>query len=286
MSSFELIDAATAAGSEEPFVFIDTREPSAYAAGHLPGAVNIRDIFTYECGSSPQHLHALQQHFSQLFGAAGLSGRERAIVYEEAANTGNGQSSRGCFLLHYLGYPKIALLDGGLRAWAAAGYPTSNEVPTVQAKTFPLAFAPDCMATRDDLMQALDEPDVAIVDVRDAAEWYGTQSAPTGHNPEIRCGRIPGAVWIQWRDFIDDTSPIPRLKSASEILAICRNKNIEPTQPVLLYCYKGARAASSFIALRKAGFISVRNYFASWNEWGRDTAMPIENSRLAFEAST
>lgn len=32
---------------KEPCVIIDTRNPDAYAAGHLPGAVNVHDVFTF-----------------------------------------------------------------------------------------------------------------------------------------------------------------------------------------------------------------------------------------------
>ena len=37
-------------------VTIDTRSPEEYAAGHIPGAVNIREIFTYLATSDPAGL--------------------------------------------------------------------------------------------------------------------------------------------------------------------------------------------------------------------------------------
>jgi Rhodanese-like domain. len=33
---------------------IDTRNPDAYAAGHLPNAVNVHEIFTYLATSTPE----------------------------------------------------------------------------------------------------------------------------------------------------------------------------------------------------------------------------------------
>ena len=56
-------------------VVIDTRDAGAYAAGHLPGAVNMREIFTFLATSSAEGLSALKSTFEQHFGAAGLSGR-------------------------------------------------------------------------------------------------------------------------------------------------------------------------------------------------------------------
>src|SRR6266581_628225 len=37
----------------ETLVVIDTRDPASYAAGHIPGAVNIHEIFTYLAMSTP-----------------------------------------------------------------------------------------------------------------------------------------------------------------------------------------------------------------------------------------
>ncbi|SCC95494.1 hypothetical protein THIX_90263 [Thiomonas sp. X19] len=66
-----------------PMVIIDTRDPEAYAKGHLPGAVNLRDILTHLAISTPQGRQELQQRFADEFGAAGLSGAETAVLCGE-----------------------------------------------------------------------------------------------------------------------------------------------------------------------------------------------------------
>ena len=43
----------------EPSVLIDTRDPATYAAGHLPHAVNVHDIFTYLATSTPDGVAAV-----------------------------------------------------------------------------------------------------------------------------------------------------------------------------------------------------------------------------------
>src|SRR6516165_11720462 len=122
----------------ESIVLIDTRDPASYAAGHLPDAVNIHDIFTYLATSTPEGVAAMRDKFAAIFGAAGLSGEETAVVYEQSMNTGFGQSCRGYYLLKYLGYPKVAVLHGGLSAWLADGNSLSTEVPQVTPATFPV----------------------------------------------------------------------------------------------------------------------------------------------------
>src|SRR5882757_10232136 len=94
----------------EPVVLIDSRDPATYAAGHIPGAVNVHDIFTYLATSTPEGVAAMRDKFAAIFGAAGLSGLETAVVYEQSMNTGFGQSCRGYVLLTYLRYPKVKIL--------------------------------------------------------------------------------------------------------------------------------------------------------------------------------
>jgi len=106
-------------------VVIDTRSPDAFASGHIPGAVNVHEIFTFLAMSTPEGMTELRQKFADAFGAAGLSGAETAVCYEESMNSGFGQSCRGYFLLSWLGYSKARVLHGGIHAWKAAGLPLS-----------------------------------------------------------------------------------------------------------------------------------------------------------------
>ena len=113
---------------KEPCVIIDTRNPDAYGASHIPNAVNVHEVFTYLATSTPEGMHELKTKFADAFGAAGLTGKETAVIYEQSMNSGFGQSCRGYYLLTMLGYPKVKVLHGGIDAWAAAGLPVTKEV--------------------------------------------------------------------------------------------------------------------------------------------------------------
>ena len=98
MSQAILMSAAeldTLMKSGEKLVLIDTRDPQAYAQGHLPGAVNLREIFTFLATSTAEGLQELKQAFAEGFGCVGLSGEETAVLYEDSMNSGFGQSCRG-----------------------------------------------------------------------------------------------------------------------------------------------------------------------------------------------
>jgi len=261
----------------ESVVVIDTRDPATYAAGHLPDAVNIHDIFTYLATSTPDGVAAMREKFASTFGAAGLSGTETAVVYEQSMNTGFGQSCRGYVLLRYLGYPKVKILHGGYVAWTAAGMPTSTAVTTPQAKSFPLdPGAAGILVDLQSMKAAVADPNIVKLDTRDVDEWIADSSSPYGKDFCPRKGRIPGAVWLEWYRMMKPTPNGPMFKSRDEILAECATVGVTPSTPVVLYCFKGARASNTLVALKEAGVENVTLYLGSWNEWSRDPSLPIE----------
>jgi thiosulfate/3-mercaptopyruvate sulfurtransferase len=258
-------------------VVIDTRNPAAYAEGHIPGAVNIHDIFTYLATSTPAGMAELRSKFADAFGSAGLGGAETAVIYEGSMNSGFGQSCRGYFLLKFLGYPKAMVLHGGFAAWQAADLPVTTDVPSATPKDFPVSDeGMDMMLDREDMLKAVGDDSIAKLDVRDVDEWVGTSSSPYGVDFCPRKGRIPGAVWIEWYRLMKPTPAGPMFKSKEEVLAECHSVGITPETPVYLYCFKGARASNSLVALKAAGIKDVRMYFGSWNEWSRDSSLPVE----------
>src|SRR5438552_605867 len=162
ISPGELADLAT----KEPCVIIDTRNPDAYGAGHLPNAVNVHEIFTYLATSTPEGVHELKTKFADAFGKAGLSGKETAIIYEQSMNSGFGQSCRGYYLLTMLGYPKIKVLHGGYDAWAAAGLPVTKDVPKpVKASFSVVPEASDILIDAKKMYAALETPGISLRDV-------------------------------------------------------------------------------------------------------------------------
>ena len=258
-------------------VLIDTRSPENYAAGHIAGAVNMFDIFTYLAMSTKEGMAELKGKFTDAFGAAGIGGDETAVFYEGSMNSGFGMSCRGYYLLTFLGYPKAHILHGGLAAWQAAGMPVTADVPTPSPKTFPVSAGGEhMMLDKDDMLAAVGDDAIIKLDVRDVDEWIGTSSSPYGPDFAPRKGRIPGAKWLEWYRLMKPTSAGPMFKSKDELLAELHTVGVTPETPVYLYCFKGARASNSLVALHEAGIKDVRMYFGSWNEWSRDPALPIE----------
>jgi thiosulfate/3-mercaptopyruvate sulfurtransferase len=256
---------------------IDTRHPETFVVGHIPGAVNAHDIFTYLASSTPEGRMEMQEMFATIFGDAGLSGNELAVIYEDSMDSGFGQSCRGYYLLKFLGYPRAAVLHGGYKAWTEAGLATTTEISTPEPKAFPLdPEAARLIVDAETMLEALNDPGIIKLDVRDVDEWIGASSSPYGADFCPRKGRIPGARWLEWYRMMKPGKNGPVFKSRNEILAECQTVGITPDTPVILYCFKGARTSNTFIALKEAGVRDVRTYFGSWNEWSRNPALPIE----------
>ena len=259
-------------------VLIDTRAPVAYAAGHLKGAVNIHDIFTFLATTTPDGVTTMTDKFAETFGAAGLGGDETAIIYEGSMDTGFGQSCRGYTLLNYLGYPKVKILHGGYAAWTAEGKSVTTEASAPTPKTFKIdPKAAALFVDLETMKKAVADPNIVKLDTRDVDEWVGTSSSPYGPDFCPRKGRIPGARWIEWYRMMKPTPAGKMLKAKEEILAECATVGVDSDTPVVLYCFKGARASNTLVALKEAGIKDVRLYFGSWNEWSRDPALPIES---------
>jgi thiosulfate/3-mercaptopyruvate sulfurtransferase len=274
----EELSAFMAEPSHPPVVIIDTRDPSEYTIAHIPGAINIREIFTYLATSNAAGLAGLQSEFAKLLGVAGITGHEPIIIYEDAMNKGFGQSCRGYFLLRYLGCAQVSVLHGGYQAWLAARLPIVAEVPTPTPVIFQPQIDDSIMVTTAQMLAAVQNPSNSIVflDVRDQDEWLGESSSPYGVDFCPRKGRIPGAVWIEWYRFMQPDPDITLFKSPADLSQLCAEVGITPDTPVYIYCFKGSRASNAMIALKAAGIKDVRNYFASWNEWSRDFELPIE----------
>lgn len=277
-----LVSAATARTLAEggPVKFVDVRAPEEYTKARIPDAVNVHAIFTYLATSDADGIQKLTSTFEGLFQDAGINTEDHVITYEECLKTLYGASCRGLYLFKLLGHSSVSVLDGGLEGWIKQGYPLSEAPPNVPRRgTFQASWAPSGLwSGRDDVLKAIaDESDTVLLDVRDMEEWRGSSSSPYGVDFAPRKGRLPDAVSIPWYNFMRTTDDgLTRFKDPEEIRELCAASGVVPDKKVIVYCFKGARAANTFTALKEAGFDHVTNYFASWNEWSRDPNLPTD----------
>ena len=277
MSFTTLVDAATlAAHLHDPaWVVVDVRhqlaDPGygerAYAEGHVPGAVFLhcdRDLSGSTTGRNGRHPLPERSTLAATLSACGIGPHTQVIAYDDAQGMIAG---RLWWLLRWLGHDRVALLDGGLQAWQAAG---GDLTPVAPART-PVALPerPGCEpVAAADLLERLETPQLHLVDARSPDRFRGENETI-----DPVAGHIPGAVN---RFFRDNLQPDGRFKPAAvlraEWLALLAGT---PPEQVVHQCGSGVSACHNLLAMEIAGLNGSRLYPGSWSEWCADPGRPV-----------
>lgn len=239
----------------------------AYAAGHVPGAVFLhcdRDLSGAMSGGNGRHPLPDPERLAQRLGDIGIGALTQVVVYDDAQGMIAG---RLWWLLRWLGHDAVALLDGGLPAWQAAGGTLTSVVPTLLPRAF-VTRPQDLSVNADYVLERLETPHMRLVDARGADRFRGENETI-----DPVAGHIPGAVN---RCFKDNLLPDGRFKPAARLraewLAVLAGS---PPDLVVHQCGSGVSACLNMVAMEVAGLPGSRLYAGSWSEWCADPARPV-----------
>ncbi len=172
-------------------------------------------------------------------------------------------------MLEYAGSPRVFLLEGGFQAWRGSGFPLETKPRMPDTRTFQIRPVSKLLATADHIASSKSR---LVLDVRSEGEFTGKENREC----DERNGRISGARWLEWTNFIHDRE---RFENRSEIANVLKQRGLNKDAEIVTYCHRGARAAAAFYALRSLGYKNVKNYIGSWHEWSARKKFPVEKGR-------
>lgn len=260
---------------------IDIRPGPAYRRGHIPGALHVPELFDYLAQTTADGLQRLHSYFQHHLSQRGVRNDLPLVIYEDSLETWHGGSCRGYWLLTYLGHRDVRVLERGFLGWRHQGYAVTTSESHPPPSTFTVQPQAQMLASHDDMLAQLHHPTAKLVDNRDQDEWRGESSSPYGVDFAPRKGRIPGAIWVEWYRLMEQHLEYSTFRSPEQIRTICQQEGLQPDDEIILYCFKGARSANTWVALRLAGFNNVRLYLGSWNEWSRDFSLPVDQNTVS-----
>lgn len=207
---------------------VDADYPASYARAHIPGAVGHIGENIYLKTENGQTFLMGPEQFAETMAKMGIGDDTLVVAYDSHMSL---YAARFWWALNYYGHTNAKVLNGGWHKWLLEGRPATMAVPRVDASAY--TFTPrvdESVLTSCELLQsAIGRPDAAIIDVRTDGEWSGTLD-----RGNKRVGHVPGAVHIEWVNFMtpDDAHVF---KPAAELREMLRAQGITPDKNVYTY---------------------------------------------------
>lgn len=273
-----VISAETLIGLQTPVVVIDCRHDltdtevgrRAYADGHIPGAhflhldADLAGSKTAGDGSF-RGRHPLPEpaDFIHTLQRLGIDDETQVIAYDAH---GGMFAARVWWMLRWVGHAAVAVLDGGLPAWIAAGGALSTAPAPSGIGHITLRSSLVRTVTADQLLANLAAPALQVIDARAPDRFRGENETLDRIG-----GHIPGA---RNRFFKNNLQTTGHFKSP-ELLRTEFDSFIDDTAKTVMQCGSGVTACHHLLAMEIAGRPGALLYPGSWSEWSSDPTRPV-----------
>ena len=264
-----LVDVAwVAAHLDDPDVRVIELDvaPTAYAAGHIPGAVFWN---AYTDLRDPGYRPMGRLHLQQLLRKSGIADGTTVVFYGYAAHL-------GFWLLTSHEMDSILLMDGPREQWTRAGHRWSTATLTPVPSDYALASQSMYFSSKDDLLAKAGSLTHVILDTRTKEEYDGKRFWPSGAAETAgRAGHIPGASHFPVELLRTEDGGF---RKPSDMLTALSEHGVAEDASIVTYCTIGNRASQAWFALTYLlGREDVRVYYGSWAEWGKLADVQVAN---------
>ncbi|HEY3905177.1 MAG TPA: sulfurtransferase [Streptosporangiaceae bacterium] len=247
----------------------------SYLAGHLPKScfIDLDKDLSGRPGQAGRHPLPETRVVQAAMRTAGLRSGQFAVAYDDGDST---IAARLWWVLRYYGHEQVAVLDGGYRAWAAAGLPLTRVVSRPAAGDFTITAAGQ-MPMLDDAEAAALARSGFLLDAR-AGERYRGEFEPVDRVG----GHIPGSISAPTKDNVTadgrfrDPADLARRFADLGLPSPEQLAGQDGTPSIGAYCGSGVTAAHEVLALHLAG-LPAALYVGSWSNWSADPTRPVAN---------
>lgn len=275
-----LVDAAWLKSrlGNESLVVIDVRDveknkPDPYKSGHVPGAVNAPYStagWRAKVNGIPGMLPPVEQIEATIAGL-GVDNDSHVVIVSAGTDSSEfGAATRVYWTFKVLGHDAVSILDGGWRAWQAAGGEAANASATPEKSGFKAHLRPEMVPGVADVEKALANG-TALVDGRPATQFKGEAKSPV-----VRvAGTIPGAINIENDKFFDKANA--SFVSRETVAGLAKSAGLDENEEAITFCNTGHWASIAWFGLSEVqGNKNVKMYDGSMAEWAADPARPVK----------
>ncbi|NNA16510.1 sulfurtransferase [Pseudomonas lundensis] len=237
----------------------------SYAEGHIEGAQFAdleRDLSgPVTKGVTGRHPLPDPDELIERLRGWGINNDSDVVLYDDGPGA---FSARAWWLLAWLGKRDgVFVLDGGLKAWHAAGFPLNLDSVKVPRGHFDGAPDNQLLIKAQTLQKRLNDPALTLIDARALPRFRG-EVEPI----DPVAGHIPGAQCAAFGENLDSSGrflPVEQLKQR-----FAEKLGDRSPDELVAYCGSGVTACHNLFALALAGYPLGKLYAGSWSEWIND----------------
>ncbi|MBO0335353.1 sulfurtransferase [Sneathiella sp. CAU 1612] len=237
-----------------------------YDEGHIPGAGYFDLQKDFSVADSPYRFTLPSaQETAAIFARHGVSDGKRVVLYSRK----NLQwATRFWWMLRWLGFDNVSILDGGYDKWVADGRMTSTTQCEYQTGQFSINLRPEVFVGKEVVQSAIGAAEVCTINAL-AADLH------RGENPRYgRPGRVPGSVNVPATTlFNPETIELLPIDTVAQAFA---GIGADTSKRIIVYCGGGIAATLDAFVLHELGYRDIAVYDNSMSEWANDISLPIE----------
>ena len=233
--------------------------------GHIPGSV-FADLSTdFSDQNNPvQFMIPSAVDFAQAMSRLGVQDGVFVVLHDSFINI---WAARLWWMMQSFGFENAAILNGGWKKWKREKRPISTDDEEYPMGEFTVHPQGELIATKEDVLKAIDDPDIILIDALTRQEYAG-ELAVYG-----RAGHIPTSVNIPAVELIDRrTRSYLSIEKLEELFAPILNEN---PSGIITYCGGGAAGSSVAFVLKLLGVENVSVYDGALIEWASDPNLPM-----------